>query len=120
MKRLLGILLLVIFLAPVNAFAHTALVSSSPKDRAVLSVSPTNISLTFNENLIKISGKNVSRLSLSDSTNKTIRLGKATLNKSKISAQVPSALSKGRYTITYRVVSADGHPVTGTIQFSVK
>ena len=120
MKRLIALLLMVILLTPTNSYAHTTLVSSSPKERAVLNTSPKTISLTFNENLIKISGKNISRISLLDSSKKPVALGKITLNRSKLTAPVQSILATGKYTIRYRVVSADGHPVTGTINFSVK
>ena len=120
MKRLFGALLLVIFLTPINAYAHSTLVTSNPKSGAVLSKSPNSISLTFNENLIKIAGKNVSRLSLTDSNNSVIKLGKATINKSRITAKINSALGKGNYKIRYRVVSSDGHPISGTIEFRIK
>ena len=120
MKRLFAALLLVNFLALSSAYAHTALVSSSPKNGAVLIKSPTSISITFNENLIKLGGKNPSRVSLADSKNSQVTLGKVAINKSRISAPITQMLSAGSYTIKYRVVSRDGHPVTGSIKFRVK
>ena len=119
MKRIFGALLLVIFLAPSSAYAHTALVSSSPKNGAVLTKSPSTISLTFTEELLRLSGKNVSRLSLIDSAKKQIALGKTTFNKATISAKLKTALIPGRYIVSYRVVSGDGHPVSGSFKFSV-
>ena len=120
MKRIFGSLLLVIFLAPINAYAHSTLVTSNPKSGAVLSKSPNSLALTFNENLIKIAGKNVSRVSLTDSNNAVIKLGKTTISKSRITAKITSALKSGNYKISYRVVSNDGHPVSGTIEFRIK
>ena len=120
MKRIIGALLLVIFLTPSSAYAHTALVSSSPKNGAVLTKSPSTISLTFTEELLRLSGKNVSRLSLIDSAKKQIALGKTTFNKATFSAKLKTTLIPGRYTVNYRVVSSDGHPVTGSIKFRIK
>ena len=120
MKRLIGILLMAIFIAPSNAYAHTALVSSTPKNGAVLIKSPTTISLTFNEQLIKLGGKNVSRISLVDRSERQIKLGKVAVSKSRISAPLNQTLNTGSYTIKYRVVSADGHPVTGNLTFAIK
>ena len=120
MKRIFGALLLVIFLAPINAYAHSTLVASNPKNGETLTKTPNLISLTFNENLIKISGKNVSRVSLIDSNNSVIKLGKTTINKSRITAKIISALKSGNYKIRFRVVSSDGHPISGVIKFSIK
>ena len=120
MKRIFGALLLVIFLAPISSYAHSTLVTSNPKSGAALSKSPNSISLTFNENLIKIAGKNVSRLSLTDSNNSVIKLGKTNINKSRITAKIISALKSGNYKIRFRVVSSDGHPISGAIKFSIK
>ncbi len=36
-----------------------------------------------------------------------------------MSVAVPERLSAGSYTVGYRVVSADGHPITGSYSFTV-
>ena len=118
MKRLIAITTGLLLLATPIANAHTALVSSNPKSNAMLTKSPTSISITFNEDLIKISGKNVSKISLS-STLGAIKLGPITINKGTISAPIIKTLPASKYKVTYRVVSADGHPVSGSFNFWV-
>jgi len=100
------------------ANAHTSLVSSNPKSNAMLMESPKSISITFNEDLIKISGKNVSKISLSNTIG-NVKLGAITINKGTITAKLLKTLPVSKYKVTYRVVSADGHPVSGSYNFWV-
>ena len=100
------------------ANAHTALVSSNPKSNAMLLESPKSISITFNEDLIKISGKNVSKISLSNTIG-NVKLGAITINKGTITAKLLKTLPVSKYKVTYRVISADGHPVSGSYNFWV-
>lgn len=84
----------------------------------MLKVSPKEIKITFNEKLVNLAGKPINRITLQDSKGKAIALAKATLNANTISVALP-VLGKGSYTAKYRVVSGDGHPVTGSIKFRV-
>ncbi len=117
LKRAILLAFVLAFSMP-TANAHTALVSSTPSNNAVLKVSPKEIKITFNEKLVKLAGKPINRITLQDSKGKTIALPKATSNANTISVVLP-ALGKGSYTAKYRVVSGDGHPVTGSIKFRV-
>ena len=118
MKRIFVVTFsLLLALAPA-ANAHTALVSSNPKSNAMLKTSPKQISITFNEDLIMISGKNVSKISLSNTIGQ-VKLGAITINKGTITAQILKALPISKYKVTYRVVSADGHPVSGSFSFMI-
>jgi methionine-rich copper-binding protein CopC len=118
MKRIIALATGLLLLSSPAAQAHTALVSSNPMSNAMLTKSPANISLTFNEDLIKISGKNVSKLSLSNTLGE-IKLGAVDVTKSVISAKILKTLPASKYKVTYRVVSADGHPVSGSFNFWV-
>ena len=100
------------------ANAHTSLVSSNPKSNAMLMESPKSISITFNEDLIRISGKNVSKISLSNIIG-NVKLGAITINKATITAKLLKTLPVSKYKVTYRVISADGHPVSGSYNFWV-
>lgn len=119
-RSLLALVVTYGLMAPTNAYAHTALLSSNPKNKAVLHKAPTSITLNFNEPLIKISGKEISRVSLTDADGKSLALGALQITKGKIIAPITNRkLPSGRYKITYRVVSADGHPISGTLTFRV-
>ena len=100
------------------ASAHTSLVSSSPSNNAVLKVSPKEIKLTFTEKLVILAGKPINRITLQDAKAKTIALPRAQIKANTMSVSLP-VLNKGNYTARYRVVSGDGHPVSGTIKFRI-
>ncbi|WP_101783218.1 copper resistance CopC family protein [Nonomuraea indica] len=48
------------------------------------------------------------------------QLGKPELDEREVTQELKGALPDGRYTIAYRVVSSDGHPIEGEIPFTVK
>ena len=84
----------------------------------MLKASPKYISITFNEELIEIAGKPVSKISLFNAKGKEINLPKAQVVHKDIVVAV-SKLPPSKYKVTYRAVAADGHPVTGSYFFWV-
>lgn len=118
MKRIFMVTFSLLLATTPAANAHTALVSSSPKANAMLKSSPKYISLTFNEELIEIAGKPVSKISLFNAKNRAIKLPKAQIIHKDIVVAV-TKLPPSKYKVTYRVVSADGHPVSGSFNFWV-
>ncbi|UQN29117.1 copper resistance CopC/CopD family protein [Brachybacterium kimchii] len=109
---ILGLLLMLGGAAP--ALAHAQLESSSPADGTVLEHAPASATLTFDEHVRPIDGE--TRLTRPDGTSTTLE---AHSRDDDVLAALPSDLPDGSYVLTYRVVSADGHPVTGTLDFSV-
>lgn len=98
-----------------GAAAHTALTGSDPADGAALATAPTTVTLTFSE-AINPAFANIA-VSAADGRNRVS--GPAKVDGPRLSAPVDSDLPGGDYTVGYRVVSADGHPVTGEVRFSV-
>jgi methionine-rich copper-binding protein CopC len=78
--------------APLAA-AHTELLSTTPEDGATLQAVPATATLTFAPVTPTVSGSTV-----------TVPL---------------TAAGAGAYAVVYRVVSADGHPVSGRLGFTV-
>ena len=106
----------------IGAFAHAELTASNPVDGSIMQLAPTEISLTFGEELLTLGETSVNTVDLLGPDGAAVPLAPvvivgATLT-SKIEGDV-SALSAGNYVISYRVVSADGHPVKGTVSFEV-
>ena len=101
--------------APVAA-AHTELVSTMPADGAVLDTAPTEIVFTFSEDLLP----GATSLSVFDDAG--VVLARATVDPQGASVRMalPSDLPSGVLHAAYRVVSGDGHPVTGEISFTVR
>lgn len=118
MKRILASFILVLAalgLSATTASAHTDLVSSTPKDGATLDAAPTQIVLTFNEELLEDTVKIVAKSTTGD-------VGAlsdvAQASGSKVEVPWPADAPGGTYELSYRIVSADGHPVTGSITFT--
>ena len=104
-----------------GANAHSGLISSNPSQGEVLDQLPQALTLTFNEELIVIDGETVNSLQLivegsAEKTELDVNIVGSDINGLLPSGTYPP----GVYEITYRVVSADGHPITGEISFSTQ
>ena len=122
MRRVFASLLSVILLLNYSPYAeaHSTLVSSNPKSGAHLSSLPARVTLTFNENLLIIAGKQPHTLVVTSANGNPIGVGSLFIKGSRISRQLSKKVAKGRFKVAYRVVSADGHPIQGNYFFIVK
>ncbi|MBX3331342.1 MAG: copper resistance protein CopC [Nitrospira sp.] len=118
---LVHVLLVVAFAlgAPVTSvFAHSMLVKAEPPRRAVLTKSPIQVRLWFNE---KIEGDYASLVVL-DAKKQPITDLKPTLasdDPKSIILPLPE-LTPGKYSVKFRVLSVDGHVVESSFDFTVK
>ena len=112
----LAILVGVLALGTTAASAHATLESSSPADGQSVLTSPSEIRITFSEAVTTISGG----LSVLDADGKTVDTGNSEIVDGRtLVAPISESLSDGTYVATYRVLSADGHPVSGSLLFGV-
>ena len=112
----LAILVGVLALGTTAASAHATLESSSPADGQSVLTSPSEIRITFSEAVTTISGG----LSVLNADGKTVDTGNSEIVGGRtLVAPISETLSDGTYVATYRVLSADGHPVSGSILFGV-
>ena len=82
---------------------------------------PAELSATFDEDLIEIEGEVVNILELQSVDGTNYLLSAATISGPVVSVKVGDGdYPAGKYLLKYRVVSADGHPVTGEISFSTQ
>ncbi len=95
------------------AFAHASLLQTSPTDGTVLANSPETLTLRFNEpvsptvfKVIDPSGAEIIPTSV-EALNETVTV------------KLGNRLPDGTSLLSYRIISADGHPVGGTISFSI-
>ncbi|GLW28489.1 copper resistance CopC/CopD family protein [Actinoplanes regularis] len=101
--------------APEPAFAHAATVGSSPAPGSVVGSSPTEVTVTFSEAVSPVSG----HVQVVAPDGERIS-GLATARGAVLHIPVRSAKHPlGTYLISYRVISADSHPIGGAITFSV-
>ena len=100
-------------LATPGAHAHAELTSAAPAEGAVLAGPPATIRLTFTEDLMPAYA--TLTLAVGDGAPKTLR-GKAAGRV--LTTTVPTG-APGRWVTAYRVVSVDGHAMTGSVRFTV-
>ncbi|WP_051942695.1 copper resistance protein CopC [Streptacidiphilus rugosus] len=117
---LLGLLVLLLLGGAGTASAHAALLSTDPSQGTLLAVAPSAVTLRFSETVtlepdaVRVfdpSGKRVdvggAAHAGSDASTARVRLGG------------DAASVQGTYTVAWRVISADTHPVAGAYTFSI-
>lgn len=105
----------VLFAGGTPALAHTALKSSNPAKGASLPAPPAQITLTFSEPVQVEAGA----ITVAGPGGAQWTVGPAEVNGAVVTAPVTPAGPAGQYTINYRVISADGDPVRGTVPFAL-
>jgi copper transport protein len=108
----LGLLFTIVTAAP--ALAHATLVSSSPSDGAVIGSAPARVTLTFDEAV----RPETSEIKVLDPAGKTVS-GAVTGNGPAVTIGMRPVTAQGTYTVSWRVISADSHPVAGAVTFSI-
>ena len=102
---------------PGIASAHAILESSSPEASSLLASSPKEIRLDFDEQVEATLGD----VRVYDSEQREVSNSntvRSASDASVVTAEVPT-LKSGVYVVVWRVVSADGHPVTGAFPFEI-
>lgn len=94
------------------AWAHATLVSAEPADGSVLAQPPRTVQLHFNE------GVTPAAIGLVDAGGKTREIAARAVGPS-VLVVLPEDLPRGTQIVSYRVVSQDGHPVAGSLVFSI-
>lgn len=121
-RSLFAALLVAVFCVPLmvgmatSADAHALLLSIDPADGAELASAPDAVRLTFNEPVEVPTGG----VRVFDADAQRVDGGVAEqVESSVVELPLPADLPDGGYVITYRVVSADSHPITGVSTFVV-
>jgi copper transport protein len=114
MRLIAGLATLVsVFCLASGAFAHAALVSAEPADGSLFESTPKSVRLRFNESVTP------AVIRLIDAVGKTrddVGIGSAGED---IVVTLPDHLPQGTQILSYRVISQDGHPVGGSLLFSI-
>lgn len=98
--------------------AHASVTGTTPEDGATLTEQPGTISVTMNEEIIEVpGGEGTNALQLTDDAGLHYGDGCVTVDGDTISLDAELG-DAGRYTLAYQVVSSDGHPVSGEVDFT--
>lgn len=101
------------FAAP--AGAHDVLEGAEPSAGETLTEAPSELVLTYSDAVQQVGN----RVSVTDSAGEVVAEGEPTADGSVVTFDLPEDLADGSYTTTWRVVSSDGHPISGTTDFIV-
>ncbi|MCZ7421258.1 MULTISPECIES: copper resistance CopC family protein [unclassified Micromonospora] len=105
-----------LLLGPVSpAYAHNVLRKATPAQDATLKKAPTRITLEFLQKL----NPSFTTITLSDADKQQVTTGEPEVSGTKGTVTIEPPLANGVYTVAYRVVSRDGHPVQGSYTFTV-
>jgi copper transport protein len=96
-----------------GAAAHAALLWVEPADGSVLAAPPKTVELRFSE------GVTPGAIRLIDAEGRTREDARVSAAGETIAVTVPGDLPRGSSIVSYRVISEDGHPVSGSVTFSV-
>ncbi|PSO14561.1 CopD family protein [Bradyrhizobium sp. MOS003] len=95
------------------AWAHAALISVEPASGSMLATAPKAVELRFNEPVTPGAFRLIDGAGRARDDTRVSASGKT------ISVVMPADLPEGTAVVSYRVISQDGHPITGSVIFSV-
>ncbi|MFA9443952.1 copper resistance CopC/CopD family protein [Egicoccus sp. AB-alg6-2] len=105
-----------LFLHALPAAGHASLTETLPADGSRLEAAPASVVLRFNEPVdaptdgVRVYDADATRVDTGPA---------ATASPGEVAVGLPPSLPDGGYVVTYRVISADSHPIAGTVAFTV-
>lgn len=98
-----------------SASAHDQLIDSSPSVDQHLDAAPTQIRLEYSAEIMDVGAAVI----LADAAGTDWTSGDPVLDGPTVTVPVDPELPDGAYTVRWRVVSSDGHAISGSIPFQV-
>jgi copper resistance protein C len=99
------------------ASAHSDLVQATPGPEEILSIWPSEVSLTFNENLLDADKQQINFVTVIDSSGNQIDNRDSKVVGNLVTVTLPDLKINGSYFVNFRVVSADGHVIEDSYEF---
>jgi len=96
------------------ASAHAELETMNPGPGATLKDLPDEVVLTFSEAV-----RTPAFVEVTSADGANVAKGDARIVDNKVTQALGAPAGGGRYSVSYRITSADGHPVGGTVRFTV-
>ncbi|WP_432359764.1 copper resistance CopC family protein [Sporosarcina sp. UB5] len=113
MKRIISVTLILLFAFATNVSAHTGLTSTSPADGEVLVEDIYEIVLEFDTKI-----ESTSTVKVFNEKNEEL-VSNAQVNDNVMTSGFMEPLDNGTYTVKWKIIGADGHPMQGTYSFMV-
>jgi methionine-rich copper-binding protein CopC len=111
----LGLALFTTVISATSAAAHAELVKITPERNARLTNAPTEVVLEFSEPV----SASFATVLVTTASGAIVTKGRPAVVGARITQALNPRLDAGAYRVAFRVVSADGHPVTGGSGFTL-
>lgn len=106
-------------LAPASpAFAHDQLIASDPSAGERLVSAPESVLLEYSGNLLDLGGAGTIVIVVDESGRDWVEATPVVFAHT-VTAELASGMPEAGYEIRWRVVSSDGHPISGVIPFTI-
>jgi copper resistance protein C len=115
LKKISFMISILFFLVGTNVFAHSHLEDSSPKNGEIVTEPLKDITLTYETKI-----EAASTFTLKDQSGTDIPLSKISVNNNQLVGTLKDELANGGYTIHWKIIGSDGHPLEGNIPFSMR
>jgi copper transport protein len=104
-----------VLLPATPATAHAVLLATEPVDQSRLVSPPDRVTLEFSEPVSVSAGG----VRVYDGDQRRVDDGDVSVQDTIVGVGIEDDVAEGAYVVTYRVISADGHPVRGAFTFTV-
>lgn len=101
--------------AAVPAQAHDKLIGTEPGEQKVLDEAPTEVKLQFNNAILEVG----TLIEVHNSNGDLVSTGDPVFNRDVVSQPLEADIPEDAYAVTWRVVSSDGHPISGEFAFAI-
>lgn len=113
MNKIISLALLLFFVFSTSVYAHTGLTSSSPTDGDQITEEINEIVLEFNTII-----ESTSTVHVLNEKNEEIAIN-TLVNDNIITGGFKTPLDNGTYSVEWKIIGEDGHPILGTYSFIV-
>ncbi|MFS0577275.1 copper resistance CopC family protein [Sporosarcina sp. 179-K 3D1 HS] len=115
MKKNIIMMTILLLIISANAVsAHTSLTSSAPANGEIIAEDVHEIVLEFDTKIEK-----TSTVKVFNENNEEIIVSNTQVNDNVMTGGFMSPLGDGTYTVDWKIIGADGHPIQGTYSFMV-
>ncbi|HWO97125.1 MAG TPA: copper resistance protein CopC [Bacillus sp. (in: firmicutes)] len=113
MKKMIVLITVLFFMITNEAFAHTDLEASTPKDGDIIQEPMQEIVLKYATKI-----ENGSTFELKNSQNEVVNVN-ITLENDVLKGTTNEPLPNDQYTLDWNIIGADGHPIKGSLAFRI-
>ena len=118
-KKILGLYAALLIISPTYAFAHGEMVRADPAANSRVISAPAEVSIEFDGKLQVLGNATINSITVKDDKGQIISERVSTVDGMKITSKITSLDVTGLISVSYRIVSEDGHPVEGEYSFTV-